>query len=136
MLLNSYLHGIYWGIMKILIIRKPFKLRLSLMMTLNNEYPFQTTAKISSLSPYLKFTILLYKYRLPYLPTYHKFFCPNFFFWKKYGWRIPYLHNVWKDLIWDFLNQLIYQWIRMQTLPVHQAGAKYRILVNIIPEGL
>ena len=49
------------------------------MVTLDNEYPFQTTAKISSLSPYLKFTILLYKYRLPYLPTYHKFFVQTFF---------------------------------------------------------
>ena len=75
--------------MKILIIRKPFKLRLSLMMTLNNEYPFQTTAKISSLSPYLKFTILLYKYRLPYLPTYQKIFCPNFFFGKSLAGGYP-----------------------------------------------
>ena len=62
--------------MKILIIREAFELRLSLMMTFNNESPFQTT---SSSSPYLEFTILLYKYGLPYLPTYHKFFCPNFF---------------------------------------------------------
>ena len=38
------------------------------MMTLNNENPFQTTAKTSSSSPYLEFTILLYKYGLPYLP--------------------------------------------------------------------
>ena len=79
MLLNSYLHGIYWGIMKILIIREAFKLRLSLRMTLNNENPFQTTAKRSSSSPYLEITILLYKYGLLYLPTYHKSLCPNFF---------------------------------------------------------
>ena len=70
---------IYWGIMKILIIREAFKLRLSLRMTLNNENPFQTTAKTSSSSPYLEITILLYKYGLLYLPTYHKSLCPNFF---------------------------------------------------------
>ena len=65
------------------------------MMTLNNVNPFKVTAKTFSSSPYLKFTILLYKYRLPYLPTYHKFFCPNFFFWKKFGSKIPYLPTVW-----------------------------------------
>ena len=37
----------------------------------------------------------IYKYGPPYLPTYQKSFCPNFFFWKKYGWRIPYLPTVW-----------------------------------------
>ena len=79
LLLNLYLHGMYWGIMKILIIREAFKLRLSLRMTLNNENPFQTTAKTSSSSPYLEITILLYKYGLLYLPTYHKSLCPNFF---------------------------------------------------------
>ena len=49
------------------------------MMTLNNENPFKTTAKTSSSSPHLEFTILLYKYGLPYLPTYHKKFSSNFF---------------------------------------------------------
>ena len=88
LLLNSYLHGIYWGTMKMPIIWEAFKLRLSLIMTLNNENPFQTTAKTFSSSPYLEFTILLYKYGLPYLPTYHK----NLW---NYGWRIPYLHTVW-----------------------------------------
>ena len=95
LLLNSYLHGMYWGIMKILIIREAFKLRLSLRMTLNNENPFQTTAKRSSSSPYLEITILLYKYGLLYLPTYNKSLSPNFIFWKKFGWRIPYLPTVW-----------------------------------------
>ena len=51
------------------------------MMTLNNEYTFQTTAKTSSSSPYLEFIILLYKYGLPYLPM--KSLCPNFFFVEK-----------------------------------------------------
>ena len=55
---------------------------LIIMMSLNNDYPFQTTAKTSSSSPYLEFSILLYKYGLPYLPTYHKSFCLNFFFEK------------------------------------------------------
>ena len=64
-------------------------------MTLNNENPYQTTAKTSSSSPYLQFTILSYKYGIPYLPTYYKSFSPKFFFWKKYGWRIPYLPTVW-----------------------------------------
>ena len=45
--------------MRIPIIREAFKLRLSLMMTLNNEHPFQTTVKTSSSSPYLEFTIFL-----------------------------------------------------------------------------
>ena len=31
---------------------------------------------------FITLTILLYKYGLPYLPTYHKSFCPNFFFGK------------------------------------------------------
>ena len=79
LLLNSYLHGIYWCRMKILIIREAFGLRLSLMITLNNENPFQTTVKTPSSSQYLEFTILLYKYGLPYLPTYHNIFCPKFF---------------------------------------------------------
>ena len=52
-------------------------------MTLNNENPFQTTAKTSSSSPYLEITILLYKYGLLYLPTYHESLCPNFFFLEK-----------------------------------------------------
>merc|ERR1712240_229606 len=47
------------------------------MMTLNNENSFQTTTKTSS--PYLEFTILLYRYGLLYLPTYHQSFCPKFF---------------------------------------------------------
>ena len=93
MLLNSYLYGIYWGIMKIFIIWKALKLWLSLMMTLNDENPFQTTAKTSSSSPYLEITKLLYKYGLPYLPTYHKSFVQTFF-WKKYRWRIPYQPTV------------------------------------------
>ena len=83
LLLNSYLHRIYWGIMKILIIREAFKFRLHLRITINNENPFQTTAKISSSSPYLEITILSYKYGLPYLPTYHKSICPNFFYVEK-----------------------------------------------------
>ena len=29
-----------------------------------------------------------------YLP-YHKKICPNFFFWKKFGSKIPYLPTVW-----------------------------------------
>ena len=41
-----------------------------------------------------------------------------------------------KDLIWDFLKQLFCQWSWIQTLPVHKAGAKQTILVNIIPKGL
>ena len=80
--------------MKILIIREAFKLRLSLMMTLNNENPLKTTAKTSSSSPYLEFTILLYKYELLYLPTYHNIFVQTFFL-EKYGWRIPFLPTVW-----------------------------------------
>ena len=47
-------------------------------MTLHNENPFQTTAKTPSSSPYLEITIILYKYGLLYLPTYHKSLCPNF----------------------------------------------------------
>ena len=59
------------------------------MMTLNNENPFQTTAKTSSSSPYLEITILLYKYGLLYLPTYHKSLCPNFFFGKSMAGGYP-----------------------------------------------
>ena len=65
------------------------KVRLSLSMTSNIENPFQTTAKTSSSSQYLEFTILLYKYGLPYLPTYHKNFCPNFFFGKSMAGGYP-----------------------------------------------
>ena len=43
--------------MKILTIREAFELRLSLMMTLNNENPFHSTAKTSSSSPYWEFTM-------------------------------------------------------------------------------
>ena len=66
-------------------------------MTLNNDYPFQTTAKISSLSPYLKFTVLLYKYGLrTSLSTYLlQKILSKLYFWKKYGWRLPYLPIVW-----------------------------------------
>ena len=42
------------------------------MMTLDNENPFQTTAKTSSSSPYLEFTILLWTSLSTYLP--HNFF--------------------------------------------------------------
>ena len=48
------------------------------MMTLDNENPFQTTAKTSSSSSYLGFTLPLYAYGLPYLPTYHKSFVQTF----------------------------------------------------------
>ena len=48
------------------------------MMTLNNENPFQTTAKTSSLSPNLEFTILFYLASLStYLPQ--KFLSKPFF---------------------------------------------------------
>ena len=30
-------------------------------------------------------------------PIYHKKFCPNFFFRKKYGWWIPYLPTIWTN---------------------------------------
>ena len=49
------------------------------MMTFYNENPIQTTAKTSWSSSYLEFTILLYKYGLPYLYTYHKSFGQTFF---------------------------------------------------------
>ena len=84
----------YIRVLKILIIREAFKLGLSLMMTLNNESPFQITAKTSLASPYLEFTILLYEYELLYLPTYHNIFVQTFFL-EKYGWRIPFLPKVW-----------------------------------------
>ena len=100
-------HRIYWGKIKLHIIREAFKLRLSLMMTFYNENPIQTTAKTSWSSSYLEFTILLYKYGLPYLYTYHKSFGQTFF-WKKYGWRIPYLSTVWtyvrKGYIFSFID--------------------------------
>ena len=53
------------------------------------ENPYQTTAKTSSSSPYLEITILLCKYGHPYLPTYHKSFCPNFFFGKSMAGGYP-----------------------------------------------
>ena len=65
--------------MKLLIIREAFRLRLLLMMMLNNENPFQTTAKTSSQyhiwdSPYFYISI-----DCPiYLPT-TKFFVQIFF---------------------------------------------------------
>ena len=94
MLLNTYLHGIYRGIMKILLIRKAFKLRLSLMMTLNNENPFRTTAKTFSSSPYLDSLYFYISMDFPiYLPTKKNF--AQTFFLKKYCWRIPYLPTVW-----------------------------------------
>ena len=65
-----YLQGILWGLIKMLIInREAFKLSLSLMITLYKVNPFLIAAKTSSSSPYLEFTILLYKYGVPYLPT-------------------------------------------------------------------
>jgi len=54
------------------------------MMTLNDENPFQTTAKKSSSSPYLELTIFFMD----------KIFCPILFL-KSYGWRIPNLPTVW-----------------------------------------
>ena len=67
--------------MEIFIIWEAFELSLSLMMTLNNENPFQTTAKTSSSSPYLEFTIYFYKSMdftiYLYLPT-TKFFVQTF----------------------------------------------------------
>ena len=62
---------------------------LIIMMSLNNDYPFQTTAKTSSSSPNLEFTLHLYKYGLPYLPTYLKSLCPNFFFGKSMAGGYP-----------------------------------------------
>ena len=59
----------------------------------NNKQPFQTTPKKSSSSSYLGFTIILYKYGVPDLPTYHKRFCPNFFLGESMDPKYPtYLH--------------------------------------------
>ena len=102
--------GYIGGILKILIIREAFKLRLSLMMTLNNENPFQTTAKTSSSSTYFEFTILLYKYGLPYLPTYHKLFCSYFFFGismaEGYPTYLQFGHMSEPELSYFFLHRL------------------------------
>jgi len=43
----------------------------------------------SSSSLYLEIIMLLYKYGHPYLPTYHKIFCPNFFFGKSMAGGYP-----------------------------------------------
>ena len=65
------------------------KISLDKMMTLNNENPFQTTAKTSSSSSYLEITVLLYKYGHTYLPTFHKIFCPKIFFGKSMAGGYP-----------------------------------------------
>ena len=88
--------------MKMLTIREAFKLRLSLIMTLNNVNPFQITAKTSSSSPYLEFTIL-YKYGLPYLiylPT-TKVFVQTFFLEK------VWLEDTLPTTVWTYVRNFI-----------------------------
>ena len=64
-------------------------------MTSNNKNPFQTTAKTSSSSLYVGFTILLCQYGFLHLPTLPQKILSKLFFGKKYGSSIPYLPTVW-----------------------------------------
>ena len=80
LLLNLYPHGMYWGIMKILIIREAFKLRLSLRMNLNNEHFLKPQPKHHHHQNICKSLYFYISMDFPiYLPT-RKVYVRTFFF--------------------------------------------------------
>ena len=90
--------GFYLLIFKLNIIRDTVKWRISLGMTWyikkslpnhRKKIPTITIFEIlHTLHTFLGMDINIW-------PTYPENLCPNFFFWKKYGSKIPYLPKVW-----------------------------------------